>query len=508
MTKRPLRPAPIDPSSDRGDRREEAWPTRRAFITRSLRGLIGTGLGVSFLSIPLAGPKGCQEDPDPEPRCAPVDVPQGRVRNVVFLNMNGGMSHVDIFDIKEHSKEAYYNFVENDPSVFAQIEPYGGLELNSAFFPYMTQMLRSGDAPLAFIRMAATSLVHERGQYQAQTGHLMSRTTADIVPHLGAMMSYKLLGGTTEGLKLPPFSTFYTGTMAGQGFLPTLYGPVQLNDYWLTHPEFAKPYYLRQGDPDRHARRLARLLEMRGNHALPMQDIVDDFDAAYAHALYIAENFDSGANVQSQLSLADFNSRYGENNFGRGCFLAAKLIKNDAGPRAYMITQGGWDLHVNLFANQGNLCRILDQGVTALIEDLDAAGKLDETVIVLVTEFGRTISDGNHGLNQNNGRDHHRDALTLFVAGGGLKGNTVLGTTTDDGRKIADPGWSLERPITVIDLFATIYYQMGIDYHEEIPSEVTGSSERFALLDDAVYYDPQTGSKLYDCPSHIPELIA
>ncbi|RME06978.1 MAG: DUF1501 domain-containing protein, partial [Deltaproteobacteria bacterium] len=383
------------------------------------------------------------------------------------------MTHVDTFDIKEHAKEAYYNFVANDPGVFQEIVPYGGMEINTSFFPYMASMMQSGNSPLAFVRLTGTSLVHERGQYQMQTGHLMSRTTADIVPHLGSMMSYKLLGGATEGLKLPPFATFYTGTMAGQGFLPTLYGPAMLNDYWLTHPEFAKPYYLRSGDPQRHSRRLAQLLEMRAEHGLPEQDIIDDFEAAYQHALYIAENFDTGANVQAQLSLSDFNSRYGENNFGRGCFLAAKLIKNDAGPRAYMVSQGGWDLHVELFGNQGNLSRILDQGATALIEDLRAAGKLDETLIVLVTEFGRTISDGNYGLNRTNGRDHHRDAFTLFLAGGGIKGNTVLGTTTDDARKIAEPGWSLPRPITIADFLATIYYQMGIDYNEEIPSEVT-----------------------------------
>jgi hypothetical protein len=160
--------------------------------------------------------------------------------------------------------------------------------------------------------------------------------------------------------------------------------------------------------------------------------------------------------------------RYGNSAFGNACIVARNLINANLGTRYIQITLGGWDNHSNIYLANAGIYRSamqLDAGLGNLIADLsvlpgaNGGTRLDETLIVVKGEFGRTVGN----VNTQQGRDHFSLHSTLF-AGGGVRGGQVLGATTADGRFIERPGGSQERPVSPEDVAATIYSALGIDY--------------------------------------------
>ena len=141
--------------------------------------------------------------------------------------------------------------------------------------------------------------------------------------------------------------------------------------------------------------------------------------------------------------------RYGSDPFGEGCLLARRLIERDV--RTVEVSFTGWDTHSNNFTSMPLLCQTMDRAVAALLDDLKRIGKLDDTVVVLTTEFGRTPI-----VNQNVGRDHYPKAFTSVLAGGGFKGGYVHGKTSEGGEEV------IENPLTIPDFNATIAYALGI----------------------------------------------
>jgi hypothetical protein len=143
-------------------------------------------------------------------------------------------------------------------------------------------------------------------------------------------------------------------------------------------------------------------------------------------------------------------ARYGEDDFGTGCLLARRLV--DAGVPFVEVGLPGWDTHEDGFARAGKLAATLDRGLSALLDDLAANGRLSETLVVCVGDFGRTPT-----INARGGRDHFPKCSSLLLAGAGIKGGTVVGATDADGTAIA------EREVSVPDLYRTIAHVLGID---------------------------------------------
>ena len=141
--------------------------------------------------------------------------------------------------------------------------------------------------------------------------------------------------------------------------------------------------------------------------------------------------------------------RYGRNPFGQGCLLARRLVEN--GVNFVEVTLGGWDTHNSNFVNVPDKAETLDLALSTLLVDLERRGMLDDTLVVLATEFGRTPE-----INANEGRDHHPQAFTGLMAGGGIKGGQVYGKTDERGSKV------VENAITVPDFNATIGYALGL----------------------------------------------
>jgi len=150
---------------------------------------------------------------------------------------------------------------------------------------------------------------------------------------------------------------------------------------------------------------------------------------------------------------------YGTGDFAAGCMMARRLVEH--GVPFVEVTSRGWDTHQDVFSRTQKLSQQIDQPLAALVSDLKQRGMLDKTLVVWMGEFGRTPC-----INSRAGRDHYPQAFNAVVAGGGIQGGQVVGETTVDGTEVAD------RPVSVQDLFRTIYKSLGIDTEHQNSSRV------------------------------------
>jgi uncharacterized protein (DUF1501 family) len=151
--------------------------------------------------------------------------------------------------------------------------------------------------------------------------------------------------------------------------------------------------------------------------------------------------------------------RYGKTPFGQGCLLARRLV--ETGVTFVEVGHGGWDTHDDNFNRVAKLAADVDRGMSALISDLKERGMLDKTLVIWMGEFGRTPK-----INPRTGRDHYPRAFNALLAGGGIKGGQVIGSTDKLGQAVAD------RPVKVNDLFCSFYQTLKINPKKENMSGV------------------------------------
>jgi uncharacterized protein (DUF1501 family) len=150
--------------------------------------------------------------------------------------------------------------------------------------------------------------------------------------------------------------------------------------------------------------------------------------------------------------------RYGRHTWGQSALLARRLV--EAGVRFVTLTYGGWDFHSSLHNGMKSVLPVLDNAVGSLVEDLEARGLLDRTIVIVMGEFGRTPrmnTGGVPGSDPVPGRDHWGEVMSVLVAGGGLTGGRVIGASNPRGEVPKD------RPVTPQDLIVTLYRRLGID---------------------------------------------
>jgi hypothetical protein len=184
-------------------------------------------------------------------------------------------------------------------------------------------------------------------------------------------------------------------------------------------------------------------------------------------------------------------ARYGDNQVGLGCLFARNLVQADAGTRYIHIVHPDWDHHKAIFdhsqkSNHYIRCVEFDRAMASLLRDLSAApsprdaGKtlLDETMVVMVTEFGRVPGP----LNGIAGRHHYNEAYLSLFAGGGVKGGRILGKTDSAGEKVIETGWKFNKiqPRTE-NIYASIYSALGIDWRTEMTN--TPSKRAYRYID-------------------------
>ncbi len=306
---------------------------------------------------------------------------------------------------------------------------------------------------------------HERGRYLLHTGYVPTGTV--VHPSMGAISAMEL---GSKGLDLPNYIAI-GGPSEGAGFLPPEYNPFQVQGGGRgggggAPNRFAggagsgpnvpidNIRYPQGVDKNRFRDRMKFLQEQEAEfekeHAT---DEVTKHKTAYEKAdrlmhTPLLEAFDL-SKEKPELAKA-----YGDSAFGRGCLMARRLIER--GVAFIEVSLGGWDTHQDNFNRVGTLCKTLDPGMGTLIKDLSDKGLLKNTLVVWMGEFGRTPK-----INANQGRDHYPRCWSVAMAGGGVQGGRVVGASDKDGVEVK------ERPVTIPDLFATLYSAVGVDYKKK-----------------------------------------
>jgi Protein of unknown function (DUF1501) len=409
--------------------------------------------------------------------------PMGTARQVLFINIEGGMSQVDTLDAKEGQWTPSYFDIRSFPN---------DLKLPAGLFQNLPSML---DRITIVRSFTAWDAVHGRAQYYIQTGHPLNLALSKEVPAIGAVACYELAKERKPSDSLPAFiSMNMAGNQAGlinQGFLSAEFGPLSLA-IGDGPPNLAP----QKGMEETFKRRWERLQQLdgtlRSGKSHPDRSFAD-YHEYYRGAWAIMND----PRVPEVMTITDEEKkRYGGSSIGNSLILARNLFRADAGTRFIMASHGGWDHHGSIYKegtrNHPVLIKELDVAFTNLIKDLEAIpskhsqGKtlLDETLVVAMSEFGRTTGPISE---TRKGREHYMQVHSGMLAGGGIRRGAVIGKTDEAGGKIVDPGWSGNRSIYMEDIACTIYSALGIDWTKTIDNTPSGRSFH--------YVEPASGTK-------------
>jgi hypothetical protein len=303
----------------------------------------------------------------------------------------------------------------------------------------------------------AWAAVHALGQTWAQIIRNPGGATGAIAPHIGAVVSLESQVLRTPSDVLPGFIALNSGGIPTCGYLPAKYAPFGVQTEaeglsTLAHPEGATRFSRRWDLL--HQLDVARESGSLGKASKDMNDFYDQ-----SKVLMDAP----GINTLFSFSEEE-HTRYGGSNFGDSLVVARNLVASGKGTRFVQATMGGWDHHSDIYDHNAAQslyvqCAQLDAALGSLLTDLTSMNILGDTLVVVVSEFGRTVGP----LSGQLGRDHYLRNASVF-AGGGTAGGRIIGKTDAQGSAIDDYGWSANRDVRTEDIACTIYSALGIDY--------------------------------------------
>ena len=358
---------------------------------------------------------------------------KAQAEHVILFWNSGGMSHLDTWDPKPGRK------VQGE---FSPIKTsVDGMEI-SEIFPQLAKQMHHG----ALIRsIAGTNGDHGRAQYELQTGFNQSPNI--MHPGLGSLVAHE-----REPLGDLPALVSISGQAARAGYLGQ-----KCEAYFVGRPGQKDPY-LTFPEGISHARGMQRLQILeKMNRRTSAQNGAEELKASQTALKDAVALMESPALKAFDLKKENPATveKYGDTEFGRGALLARRLVEQ--GVRFVQVNRGGFDNHGNIFEAMRNHGADMDPAIASLISDLKANGKLEKTLIVVLSEFGRTPR-----INDGGGRDHWARAFSCMMAGGGIKGGSIIGASDPDGMEVA------ERPVKVADLHATLCHALGIDLNKEL----------------------------------------
>ena len=415
-----------------------------------------------------------------------------KAKNVIYFHLVGAPSHLDLFDYKPElqkrngelcPKEMFEGkqlaFIRSRPTLLGTSQDSkfefkkcgkSGIQISN-LLPHLQTVADD----MCFIRTLHTEQFnHAPAQMFMQTGFERFGR-----PSLGAWTNY---GIGSPNKDLPGFVVMVTGqypgagnSVFGSGFLPSVYQGIEFRG---------------KGDPvlflsnpmgvDASARRkvisaVNQLNEMQldGVGDPEIATRISQYEMAYRMQTSVPELKDISR--ESQTTLDAYGAKVGGAGFANNCLLARRMVER--GVRFVQLFDQGWDHHGSVFSRLPGKCKQVDQPIAALIKDLKERGLLDETLVVWSAEFGRTpMGQGTGGSGEKTaiGRDHHKEAFTVWMAGGGTKPGYVHGRTDDLGYGIADS------PVHVHDFNATLLHLLGMD-HERLTYRFQG--RKFRLTD-------------------------
>jgi hypothetical protein len=439
-------------------RQDPATRTRRWFFEQCGVGLGSVALGHLF------GESGFAAAADPlalkQPHFAP------KAKNVIFLFMAGAPSHLELFDNKpalarfdgklppaDLVKGYRAAFINPNSTLLGpkfKFAKYGqsGAEI-SELLPHTAKVVDD----IAIVKsMATDAFNHAPGQLLMNTGSpLFGR------PSMGAWVTYGL---GSESRDLPAFVVFSSGAKGpsggnscwGSGFLPTVYQGVQFRGsgdpvLYLSNPK-GIDRELQRDSLDTISKLNKARLSIVGDPEISTR--INSYEMAFRMQDSAPELMD--LSKEPKHVLESYGAEPGKPSFANNCLLARRLVER--GVRFVQLYHEAWDQHGNLVKDLQKNCKDTDQACAALVQDLKQRGMLDNTLVIWGGEFGRTpmVQGGNDG------RDHHPNAFTMWLAGGGIKPGVQLGETDDLGFNVT------KDKVHVHDLHATILHLLGFDH--------------------------------------------
>ncbi len=399
---------------------------RRDFLKA---GALGMGLSLSgYLRLAAAG-----------------DVATAKAKSAIFINLTGGPSHMDTFDLKPNAPAEYrgqFNPIKTNAP---------GVEISE----HLPKLATCADK-FAILRGVTHTLgAHELGTEYVNTG---SRPIPSLeYPGYGAVVT-KELGGPQD---LPPFVAIPNSNQR-PGFLGVQYAPLNTT----SSPRPGQPYSVRGislgngltvEEVERRTNLLADLdktfAAVESNSQLLTG--LDRF-SEQAHAIITSKKARAAFDVSKESPA--FANPFGEAAFGMSCLLATRLI--ESGVRFVTLTLGGWDTHQSNWTRlKTRLLPDLDTGLAALLGGLSEKGLLDSTTVFVTGEFGRTPKINTRDAE--GGRDHYPRCMFMLMAGGGVRGGQVIGESDETASGPKNEGYSPD------DVAASFYHTLGIDHTKE-----------------------------------------
>ncbi len=458
--------------------------TRRALFQRAG---IGSVALASLLAedLPAAAPTG------DEPLAPRITGMVPKARNVIFVHLVGAPSHLDLFDYKPELvrldgqlmpddlwKGLRLAFIREQPAPLGtrfkfQRHGEGGTEL-SELLPHLAGV---ADELCVIKGMHTEHFNHGPAQLFFQTG--FGRFGR---PSVGSWVTYGL---GSENQNMPAFVVLITGSVAGagnslwgSGFLPSVYQGIEFRAEGDPVLFLSNPAGIADADRRRIIDAVNQLNRTRladvGDPEIATR--INQYEMAYRMQSAVPELMEIAAEPKHIHEM--YGTSPGKESFANNCLLARRLVER--GVRFVQLYDEGWDHHSGVFTGLPSKCKQVDQPLAALIADLKQRGLLDETLVVWGAEFGRTpmVQDvANSGrTNDKVGRDHHKDAFSIWMAGGGVKRGFTYGRTDDIGFHIT------EDPMHVNDFHATLLRLLGLD-HERLTFRYQGRN--FRLTDVA-----------------------
>jgi hypothetical protein len=427
----------------------------------------GVGLGGIALNHLLAGSASASSSEFSNPLAPKQSHFGGTAKRVIFLFMGGAPSHVDLFEDKPTLSrldgtipppellEGYRSaFIKPDNKLLGpkfKFQKFGncGVDLAAELMPHLGSVADE----ITWVRsMQTDAFNHAPAQILMSTGSQQFGR-----PSLGAWTVYGL-GSETENL--PPFVVLSSGQKGpsggssnfGSGFLPSVCQGVPFNSSGDPVLYLSNPKGISKQSQRNAIDAINQLNQKRFDSVADpeIQTRISAFEMAYRMQDVAPEVTDISRESQETLDL--YGAKPGESSFANNCLLARRLVEK--GVRFVELFHESWDQHGGLTKGLQKNCKDTDQACAALIRDLKMRGMLDDTLIIWGGEFGRTpmVQGGNDG------RDHHPNAFTMWMAGGGVKSGYIHGATDDLGFNAVD------KPVHVHDLNATILHLLGFDH--------------------------------------------
>lgn len=420
-------------------------PTRRTFMADAAHTLLGVGCAAALQSSGR-GPLAYAAENAPA-----TGDGFGKAKSVIFLSMNGAMSHLDTFDPKPGtpSQGATNSVSSRLPGVLlADKLPKLGYLMNG----------------IALIRSMTTETgAHEQGMYIMRTSYKPLNSIRH--PGLGAWAGH-LLDRSNRNLPGNVLIGSATGHPAA-GFLPAALAPVPVTNAAVGLENTQSPSYLSQ-EQFRQRMALARQFDAKFKSQYQSQ-LIDAYDQTYREAVQLMGSSELKAFDISQ-EKAEVRELYGHTKLGQGCLLARRLV--ESGVRFVEVDYGTWDHHSDIYKHLPDMTTELDNALGALLRDLASKQLLGQVLVVLSTEFGRSPH-----INENAGRDHHPAVFSSLLCGAGIQGGGVYGQSDSLGHDVEQDA------VTHQDMNATIATAMGLPLEQEF---IAPNGRPFRICDDGV----------------------